>query len=150
MKQKNIEDGAGRIAAERTVEDCAAANRAGGNCAAADHMAGDSTDADGTMEDRTSENCAGEDRPAADRSAANNRNARRKSAVQSAVLFTLMHLVAAGILLWVRAGHDPASFLAKFTLVLTGLELVSVIPLWFSLKARLKEIEGGEEDAAAQ
>ena len=78
------------------------------------------------------------------------KKARRKSAVQSAVLFTVMHLAAAGILLWVRAGHDPASFLAKFTLVLTGLELVSVIPLWFSLKARLKEIEGGEEDAAAQ
>ena len=140
MKPKNIEDGAGRMSAERTAEDCAAA----------DHMAGDRTDADGTMEDRTSENCAGGDRPAAERSAAKRRNARRKSAIQSAVLFTVMHLVAAGILLWVRAGHDPASFVAKFTLVLTGLELIGVVPVWFSLKARLKEIEGGEEDAAAQ
>ena len=130
MKPKNTESGAGRAVADCTVEDRPVA----------DH----------TVEDRTAAECTLANRTAVDRTAADRKKVRRKSAVQSAVLFTVMHLVAAGILLWVRAGHDPASFLAKFTLVLTGLELVSVIPLWFSLKARLKEIEGGEEDAAAQ
>ena len=130
MKPKNTESGAGRAVADCTAEDRPVA----------DH----------TVEDRTAAECTLANRTAVDRAAADRKKVRRKSAVQSAVLFTVMHLVAAGILLWVRAGHDPASFLAKFTLVLTGLELVSVIPLWFSLKARLKEIEGGEEDAAAQ
>ena len=30
------------------------------------------------------------------------------------------------------------------------LELGMIIPVWILLKTRLKEIEGGEEDAAAQ
>lgn len=96
------------------------------------------------------ENCTAVEGTAADRAAAERRKKRRKSAIQGAVVITVLHLVAAAILFWVRAGHDPASFLAKFTLVLAGFELIGVVPVWVSLKARLKEIEGGEEDAAAQ
>lgn len=107
--------------------------------------AGDRTAADRTATGRTDTNRTGADRTGADR-----RNARRKSAIQGAVVITVLHLVAAGVLLWVRAGHDPASFLAKFTLVVAGLELIGVVPVWVSLKERFKEIEGGEEDAAAQ
>ena len=135
MKPKNIEGGTDRPAADSQTADRPEAGR----------MAADSQTADGPAAGSPAA-----DRTAAGRTVTDRKAQRRKSAVQSAVLFTVIHLVAAGILLWARAGHDPASFLAKFTLVLTGLELVSVIPLWFSLKARLKEIEGGEEDAAAQ
>lgn len=120
MKPKNTESGVERTAADRMVTD------------------------------QTVEGCTAADRACADCTAADRKKGRRKSAIQSAVLFTAIHLAAAGLLLWVRAGLDPAGFPAKLTLVLTGFELVSVIPLWFSLKERFKEIEGGEEDAAAQ
>ena len=135
MKPENIEGGVSRMAGDRAGVDCIAEDRPA---------------ADRTVEEYTAAECTLANHTAIDRTAADRKKARRKSAVRSAVLFTVMHLAAAGILLWVRAGHDPASFLAKFTLVLTGLELVSVIPLWFSLKERFREIEGGEEDAAAQ
>jgi len=35
-------------------------------------------------------------------------------------------------------------------LIVGLLELGMIIPVWILLKTRLKEIEGGEEDAAAQ
>ena len=140
MKPKNTERGAGRTAVDRMDADCTAGERA-----ATERTAGDRT-----VEERTAANRTAAGRTAGERTAAERRKKRRKSAIQGAVLITVLHLVAAGILLWVRAGHDPASFLAKFTLVVAGLELIGVVPIWFSLKERFKEIEGGEEDAAAQ
>lgn len=81
---------------------------------------------------------------------AERRRERRKSAIGNAVVFTLLRLVTAGVLLWARAGLDPAGFFAKVVLVIILLDIGSILPVWISLKARLQEIEGGEEDAAAQ
>ena len=75
---------------------------------------------------------------------------RRRSAVGSAVFHTAVQLVSAAVVLWVRVGLDPAGFFAKLLLVIVVLDVGSILPIWISLKVRLKEIEGGEEDAAAQ
>ena len=76
--------------------------------------------------------------------------ALRRGAVRSAVFHTAVQLVSAAVVLWVRAGLDPAGFFAKLLLVIIVLDIGGILPVWISLKARLKEIEGGEEDAAAQ
>ena len=75
---------------------------------------------------------------------------RRKNAILSAALSTAVRLATAAALLWMRYGRDPASFTAKLFLILIVLALGSVPFIWISLKTRLKEIQGGEEDAAAQ
>jgi len=61
-----------------------------------------------------------------------------------------MQLTVAVLLLWLRTSLDPAGFLAKLSLILIVLDLGRIPLIWISLKTRLKEIQGGEEDAAAQ
>ena len=75
---------------------------------------------------------------------------RRRDAVRSAVFFTLFRLLTAWALLWLRAEMEPGGFWAKAALLLIVLDLGSIIPVWINLRTRLKEIQGGEEDAAAQ
>lgn len=75
---------------------------------------------------------------------------RRKNAVWGAVFSTLYRILAAGVLIWLRAGLEPERFTAKLALLFIVLDLGSILPIWISLRARLKEIQGGEEDAAAQ
>lgn len=80
----------------------------------------------------------------------NSQAARRKNAILGAVSATLLRLTAFVILLWLRASLDPAGFLSKALLIFIVLELGSIPLIWISLRTRLKEIQGGEEDAAAQ
>lgn len=75
---------------------------------------------------------------------------RRRNAVLSAVLSTLYRFLAVWALLWLRESLEPGGFWAKIALLLLVLDLGSIIPIWISLRTRLKEIQGGEEDAAAQ
>ena len=74
----------------------------------------------------------------------------RNSAILSAVLSTLFRLLAAWVLLWMRTSTTPSGFVSKLLLLVAVLDLGSVLPIWISLRTRLKEIQGGEEDAAAQ
>ncbi|MDE7262699.1 MAG: hypothetical protein K2N78_11675 [Oscillospiraceae bacterium] len=62
----------------------------------------------------------------------------------------MIRLAEAAALLWMRYGREPSSFSAKLLLILTVLALGSIPFIWISLRTRLKEIQGGEEDAAAQ
>ena len=75
---------------------------------------------------------------------------RRREAWQSALSATALRLAGAAVLLWLRAALDPAGFWARALLIISVLDLGTVVPVWILLKQRLKEIEGGEEDAAAQ
>ncbi len=75
---------------------------------------------------------------------------RRKNAILGAVSATLFRLAIVAIALWLRAGMDPARLTAKVLLMVLVLDLGSIPFIWVSLKNRLKEIQGGEEDAAAQ
>ena len=76
--------------------------------------------------------------------------ARRKSAILAAISSTLMRITSIVLLLWMRDGRDPASLLSKVFLIFIVFCLGSIPLIWISLKTRLKEIQGGEEDAAAQ
>ena len=73
---------------------------------------------------------------------------RRRDAFQSAAVSTLLLVLSAGVLLFLRSQTE--GFWNAVLLILSVLELGMVIPVWILLKTRLKEIEGGEEDAAAQ
>ena len=61
-----------------------------------------------------------------------------------------MRLIAAVVLLWIRAGMTPGGVGSRVTLGVILLELGTIVPVWILLKTRLKEIQGGEEDAASQ
>ena len=75
---------------------------------------------------------------------------RRKNAVWGAVMSSFFRLLSAAALLWLRASLAPAGFGSKLMLIIIVLDLGSIPLIWISLRTRLKEIQGGEEDAAAQ
>ncbi len=77
-------------------------------------------------------------------------SARRKNAILGAASSALMRLASAALLLWLRVSLEPTGFLSKLLLVVIVFDLGSVPLIFISLKTRLKEIQGGEEDAAAQ
>lgn len=83
-------------------------------------------------------------RPNTDRQAS-----RRKSALWSAVSNTVIQLVSAAAVLWCRGAVDSAA-LSVVLLVIALVNLGTIVPVWISFRIRLKEIEGGEEDAAAE
>ena len=74
---------------------------------------------------------------------------RRRDALRSAVVNTLLRLIAAAALLWCRRTVDSA-FVSVLLVVTALLNLGTIVPIWICLHTRLKEIEGGEEDAAAE
>lgn len=75
---------------------------------------------------------------------------RRRDAWKSAIIATVWMLLSASMLLLLRHYYVPEGFWSAVMLIAGLLELGMIIPVWILLKTRLKEIEGGEEDAAAQ
>ena len=75
---------------------------------------------------------------------------RRRDAWKSAIIATVWMLLSASMLLLLRHFYVPEGFWSAVMLIAGLLELGMIVPVWILLKTRLKEIEGGEEDAAAQ
>ena len=75
---------------------------------------------------------------------------RRHDTWKSAIIATVWMLLSASMLLLLRHYYVPEGFWSAVMLIAGLLELGMIIPVWILLKTRLKEIEGGEEDAAAQ
>ncbi len=75
---------------------------------------------------------------------------RRRDAWQSVITATIWLLLSAFVLLYLRRLYVPEGIWSAVMLIASLLELGMIIPVWILLKTRLKEIEGGEEDAAAQ
>ena len=75
---------------------------------------------------------------------------RRRDALKNAVSSSLLQLAAGTLLLWFRSSLEPSRPLAILLLAVALLDFGMIIPIWISLKIRLKEIQGGEEDAVAQ
>ena len=75
---------------------------------------------------------------------------RRRDAWKSAVVATAWFALSTFVLLMLRYVYVPEGFWSAVMLIASLLELGMIIPVWILLKTRLKEIEGGEEDAAAQ
>ena len=76
--------------------------------------------------------------------------AARRQAILSALVSGGWLLLAAAILLLVRWMWRPEGVLSTVLLVLALVELCCLVPLGFSLRSRLKEIQGGEEYEARQ
>ena len=75
---------------------------------------------------------------------------RRHDAWKSAIIATVWMLLSASMILLLRHYYVPEGFWSAVMLIAGLLELGMIVPVWILLKTRLKEIEGGEEDAAAQ
>ena len=82
------------------------------------------------------------------RQANTRREVKRRNAVRGAVSSTVFQLAAAGRLLWLRTGMDGV--LSMLLLILAVSNIITVVPMWVSLRERLREIEGGEEEEAGQ
>lgn len=76
------------------------------------------------------------------------RRAQRRDAGRGAVTFVLVQLLCAGVLLWVRGWLPGPGWLETLLLILALADLVTIPFVWVVWKQRLKEIEGGELDAA--
>lgn len=76
------------------------------------------------------------------------RAARRKNAIQGAVSSTVVQALAAAVLLWLRGG--AGEFVSRLLLLAAVINLVTIPPVWVSLRERLREIEEGEEEDASQ
>ena len=76
------------------------------------------------------------------------RTRQRRQAILSAVTSGGWLLLSAAIMLIVRAHFVPEGIGSVILAAAAGLEALMLIPLGFSLKARLQEIQGGEEDEA--
>ena len=74
---------------------------------------------------------------------------RRKTALWGAVYSTVLRLIAAAVLLWCRRSVDSGA-VSVLLLAAALIDLGTIVPVWICFRTRLKEIEGGEEDAAAE
>ena len=70
----------------------------------------------------------------------------------NAALFTSRrhHSSTAAVLLWARLQGGVPGVVSLLLLVLAIADLGAIVPIWINFRIRLKEIEGGEEDAAAE
>ena len=73
---------------------------------------------------------------------------RRKQAIISAAVSGGWLLVSAAVILIIRAHYVPNGIGSVIMAAAAVFEELMLIPLGFSLKARLQEIQGGEEDEA--
>ena len=73
---------------------------------------------------------------------------RRRQAIVSAVTSGCWIIASAAVMLLLRARYFPAGIGSIVLAATAVLEVCMLIPLGFSLKARLLEIQGGEEDEA--
>ena len=75
---------------------------------------------------------------------------RKRQAVLSALLSGCWLVLSAVVVLWLRWLLQPGGLLSALMLVIVGADILLLLPLAVSLRQRLKEIEGGEEDEARQ
>lgn len=75
---------------------------------------------------------------------------RRRDAIVSACFYTLLALLGSAVTLAIRQHFGLTGFVGLLLLITGLLDLGIIIPIWIVLKMRIKEINGGEEDAATQ
>ena len=78
------------------------------------------------------------------------RSRKRQDALKSAWLYTLLCGGSGAMLLYLRTRYSLGGFWGTLVLLSSLLDLGLIAPVWISFKERIKEIEGGEEDAAAE
>ena len=73
---------------------------------------------------------------------------RKRQAVLSALLSGCWLVLSAVLVLWLRGLFRLGGLLSALMLVMAVADSLLLLPLAVSLRQRLKEIEGGEEDEA--
>ena len=73
---------------------------------------------------------------------------RRRQAVLSALVNGFALLFFTAVLLFVRIRFDLGGFVSGLLVFFAAANTICIIPLLFSLRERLQEIQGGEEDEA--
>ena len=75
---------------------------------------------------------------------------RKRQAVLSALVNGCWLVLSAVVVLWLRQLLQSREILSILLAVIAGADMLMLLPLAVSLRQRLKEIEGGEEDEARQ
>lgn len=75
---------------------------------------------------------------------------KKRDALKGAILYTLLGVASAGVLLYLWWRYSLAGVAGTLVLLVLLLDLGLIIPVWKVFQERIKEIEGGEEDAAAE
>ena len=75
---------------------------------------------------------------------------RKRQAVLSALVSGCWLVLSAVVVLWLRQLLQSREILSVLLAVIAGADMLMLLPLAVSLRQRLKEIEGGEEDEARQ
>ena len=75
---------------------------------------------------------------------------RKRQAILSALVNGCWLVLSAVVVLWLRQLLQSREILSILLAVITGADMLMLLPLAVSLRQRLKEIEGGEEDEARQ
>ncbi|MBU5625942.1 hypothetical protein KQI82_03185 [Oscillibacter sp. MSJ-2] len=73
---------------------------------------------------------------------------RRRQAVLSTLINGFLLLFSAFVLLIVRGRFDLGGFLSGLLVFFAAVNTICILPLAYSLRERLQEIQGGEEDEA--
>ena len=75
---------------------------------------------------------------------------RKRQAILSALVNGCWLVLSAVVVLWLRQLLQSREILSVLLAVITGADMLMLLPLAVSLRQRLKEIEGGDEDEARQ
>lgn len=75
---------------------------------------------------------------------------RYRDALQNTATATLLNLITAAALLSLRHFVFPGGLLGALLLIISLLDIGTLIPIWILYVKRLEEIRGGEEDAASE
>ena len=75
---------------------------------------------------------------------------RKRQALLSALVNGCWLVLSAVVVLWLRQLLRSKEILSVLLAVIAGTDMLMLLPLAVSLRQRLKEIEGGEEDEARQ
>ncbi len=75
---------------------------------------------------------------------------RKRDAVRSVALFAILQSGMAAFMVWLCFLPDCPRWASVLFGVIAALSLGMIIPALLLLKQRFKEIEGGEQDAAAE
>ena len=75
---------------------------------------------------------------------------RKKEAFQSALVSSVWMALSGGLILVLSSIFVENTLVRTILTIVSLLELGMIVPVWILYKTRLKEIEGGEEDAASQ
>ena len=75
---------------------------------------------------------------------------RKKYALQSALVSSAWMALSAAALAVLSSIFVKKTLVRTILTIVSLLELGMIVPVWILYKTRIKEIEGGEEDAASQ